>query len=144
MANVLCTFKMVPKWRLWALKSVVCVDESSSYLHQSGQSVLLCACSVQLPRSIYDSYFKGECRLWRSWLPDEEPSERQENIPACTHTHDAPNLTPTAFVTRSLSDACFCIRVGQCWEKKNDALVFLKNSTTRKKNITIISFRNYS
>lgn len=28
---------------------------------------------------------------------------RQENVPAGSHTHDAPNLTPTAFVTQAVA-----------------------------------------
>ena len=127
MVNVSCAFKMVPKWLL--LQPQICAVDESQYLHQSGQSVVLCVCSVQLPRSIYDSYFKGECRLWKKLAPWWRALRMQENVPACTHTHDAPNLTPTAFVTRCLSVACFCIRVIKYWRKKKLcwASSFLKN-----------------
>lgn len=41
----------------------------------------------------------GECRQGKAGSPTMRALRMQENVPACTHTHDALKLTPTAFVT---------------------------------------------
>lgn len=102
-ANRWPTFCAHLRWYLSGysgLKSVLWMS-LSIYIRVAKVYHCVCVCSLQLPCSIYDSYFKGECRLWKAGSLMKRALRMQENVPACTHTHDAPNLTPTAFVTRA-------------------------------------------
>lgn len=78
--------------------------------------VCCCMCSVQLPRSTYDSYFKGECRLWKAGSLMKSPQNAGKR-PSMHPPHSRrPKSHTHSFCHPSLSNAC-CICVTKYWKK---------------------------
>lgn len=61
----------------------------------------------------------------------------QENVPASTHTHNAPNLTPTAFVTQALEMHAFAC-VEQNIGKTRLGTIVAKTLPDRHRKVPIV------
>lgn len=118
-ANRWWMFCMHLRWYLsgcCGLKSVLWM--SIIIYNKSGQSVAPWLWSVQLPWSIYDSYFKRECRLWKTGSLMKSP----QNAGKCPSEHphlQRPKSHTHSFCHPSLSDACFYICLTKYWKKNN-------------------------
>lgn len=103
--------------------------------------VYCCMCVLfNYQRSIYDSYFKGECRLWKAGSLMKSPQNAGKRPSMHPHSR-RPKSHTHSFCHPSLSDACFCIRVTKSWKNKKTMLSFilLKNSLMRTKTFPQLS-----